>query len=196
MIRPVVAALLALLLAAPTASARPKLKPCPSDVVAETWAAKLYVTSTSGGGYDAYSLRSCVKGTRKRSVLARWYRYGSSTDDPEPQYWLSGRYAAVNQAHCSGDPTDPDPCSGALKVVNLRTGKRVATVPTRDRLIDFAMTEGGTVALIHRRRLMLVRGADVQELDTAALTGSMAFAPAAQTLYWTSGGQPRSTPMS
>lgn len=193
MLRTALVAVLAALLTAPAAQAAGRHKPCPAKAAVESWEAKLYVTSSiDEDGDEALVLRGCARGSRRRTVLARWYWTGSRTDDPAPEYWLAGRYVAVNQAYCSGDPSDPDPCVGSVKLFNLWTGRHLATVPAGDRLGDIVLTDTGTAAVLHRGRLTLMRRAAVQLVDAEALMGSMAYAAGTATLYWMSGGQPRS----
>ena len=173
------------------AQTRAKPRPCPKSTVAKSSVAVLY----RSGGETRQRLLSCHRRTRVRRVLATWFEEGSSTDQPAPQYWLAGRFAAVNQAFCSGDPTSPAPCVGTLKVVDVRTGRRAASVDTGDPLHDLVLRASGSVALIHRDRLIRVQGGVQEVLDTAAERYSLAYAAQAGRLYWTGGGQPRSAPL-
>ena len=54
----------------------------------------LYVRPDDEDGYQV--LLGCHKRTRRRTALASWFSQGSSADDPAPQYWLAGRFAALN----------------------------------------------------------------------------------------------------
>ena len=102
--RLLVIALAAALCSAGTASAAPlRAKPCPRHAELTSRAATLTVR-VDDDGYHA--LTACVKDTRRRIVLAGWYAQGSVADDPAPQYWLTGRFAAVNQPSCTPDPFD------------------------------------------------------------------------------------------
>jgi hypothetical protein len=183
--------LVALLWSAAPAQARAQHERCPRDVVEQNAFAKLYIRTSE----DFYNeLVACVKATRRRIVLAGWFAQGSSTDDPSPQHWLSGRFVAVNQASCPGDPTSTAQCTGNLRVINLRTRKRHATVATGDPISDLVITLRGSVGLIHRNELITAVGTDVQVLDRQAEQGSVAYAENARRLYWTtSTGEPRST---
>jgi hypothetical protein len=137
-------------------------------------------------------LVACVKSTRRRTVLASWYEQGSQTDDPAPQYWLTGRFVAINQAACPGDPFSDEPCTGTLKVIDLRTRRRHATVTTGDPIFGLFLTRRGSVALLHRGQVITADGADVQVLDEGAENWSLAYAPLLERVYWTSAGAPHS----
>ena len=180
----------ALLCGPPAASAAPaRGKPCPRHAELESGAATLKVR-TDGDGYHA--LTACVKATRKRIVLAGWYAQGSSADTPAPQYWLTGRFAAVNQPSCTPDPFDGVPCTATMRVVDLRTRERRSTVQIADPVSDLVLTRRGSLAMIHRSELITADGATVQYLDDAAERGSLAYAGRIARIYWTSGGEPRS----
>jgi len=176
------------------AEARSKPRPCPASAEHRSGVARLYV-STSPRDDTLYRVVSCVLRTRERRVLATWYWEGSITDQPGPQYWLTGRFAAINQAYCSADPFDSEPCVGTLKVIDLRSGEKVASAATGDFLNDMVLTRRGSVGMIHRKQLTLVRKGAVEVVDAAADFYSLAHAEQSGTLYWTSGGQPRSTPL-
>src|SRR5215210_4124332 len=118
---------LLLLWPAAPAEARAKRKPCPKVALHESFAAKLYVRDSADE--ESHELVACVKATRRRTVLAGWFAQGSSTDDPAPQSWLTGRFAAINQASCPGDPSSDEPCTGNVRVIDLRTRRIYATIP-------------------------------------------------------------------
>jgi hypothetical protein len=176
-------------LACASPSLAQKRSPCPRDTVARSSVAVLFIRADD----DVSELRACVKSTRRRMVLASWFAEGSSADDPAPQYWLTGRFAAVNQARCPGDPTSTEPCTGTLRVIDLRARSRHATVPTGSPIFDLVLTRRGSVGVIHRNELITAVGADVRVHDTEAEPWSLAYAKEAKRLYWTGAGEPRST---
>ena len=191
--RLLVIALAAALCSAGTASAAPlRAKPCPRHAELTSRAATLTVR-VDDDGYHA--LTACVKDTRRRIVLAGWYAQGSVADDPAPQYWLTGRFAAVNQPSCTPDPFDDVPCTATLRVVDLRTRERRSTVQLADPVSDLVLTRHGSLAMIHRTDLIIADGATVSHLDGAAEPGSLAYAARVARVYWTSGGEPRSAPL-
>jgi hypothetical protein len=165
--------------------------PCPRAAVERSSAATLFIRDDDVD--DVHYLVGCLKSTRRRTVLASWFAQGSSTDDPAPQYWLTGRFAAVNQAACPGDPTSSEPCTGSLRVVDLRARRTHATVATGSPIFDLFLTRRGSVGLIHRNELITAVGAVVQVHDSEAETWSLAYAEEAERLYWTGAGEPRST---
>ena len=61
-------------------------------------------------------------------------------------------------------------------MIDLRSGKRVASAATRDFLYDIVLTRRGSVGMIHRKQLTLVRNAAVEVLDSAAELHSLAYA--------------------
>jgi hypothetical protein len=174
----------------PAAQAHAARKPCPRAATQTSDVARLYIRSDEDFNNE---LVACVKKTRKRFVLASWFSQGSSTDDPAPQAWLTGRFAAVNQASCPGDPSSTEPCVGTLKVIDLRTRRRHATVTTGAPIFDLVLTRRGSVGMIHRTELITAVGADVRVLDRGAEQYSMAYAASLGRLYWTSAGAPHST---
>jgi hypothetical protein len=175
---------------ATAADARIRAKPCPKRAEAQSWAAKLYIRDSSDGEY--HELVSCVRATRRRTVLAGWYAQGSSADDPAPQYWLSGRFAAVNQAACPGDPASVEPCTGAVRVIDLLTRRRTADVPAGSYITDLVLTRRGSVGMIHRGELVTAVGGAVQTVDAHPQDGTLAYARSAGLLFWMSEGQARS----
>jgi hypothetical protein len=177
------------LLAAPTSHAARKRSPCPRGEQRSS-AAVLYTRDYVD---DTHALVGCLRSTRRRMVLASWFAQGSSTDDPEPQSWLTGRFAAVNQAACPGDPTSTEPCTGTLRVIDLRARRTHAKVATGSPIFDFVLTPRGSVGMIHRNELITAVGDDVQVHDTEAETWSLAYATEPKRLYWTGAGEPRST---
>lgn len=193
-VRVLLVALALALVPAAAAEARGKPRPCPRSAEHKSDLARLYVT-TAPRDDTLYHVVSCLRRTRERRVLASWYSEGSITDQPAPQCWLTGRFAAINQAYCSADPFDSEPCVGTLRVIDLRSGTKVATVATGSPIFDLVLTRRGSVGMIHRGRLTLLRGAEVHVLDTAAEERSMAYAAERGTLYWTGAGQPRSAPL-
>jgi hypothetical protein len=172
------------------AEARSQRKPCPNQALAASWAAKLYIRDSSDGEF--HELVSCVKATRRRTVLAGWYAQGSSVDDPAPQYWLTGRFAAINQASCPADPSSSEPCTGTVRVIDLLTRRTHATVPAGSPIFDLVLTRRGSLAMIHRGELVTAVGADVATVDAHPQAGSLAYARSAQLLFWMSDGQAHS----
>jgi hypothetical protein len=185
-------ALLVVVLLCPTAAAdaRSKPKPCPRHVAAQSSAAKLYIRDSSDGEY--HELVACVRATRRRTVLAGWYAQGSSTDDPAPQYWLTGRFAAINQASCPADPNSEEPCTGTVRVIDLRTRRTHATVPAGSFISELVLTRRGSVGMIHRGELVTAIGTTVQAVDPHPDEGSLAYAPRVGLLFWMSQGQAHS----
>jgi hypothetical protein len=186
----IVAALLLGLTPTVAAADAKQRKPCPRAGVERSSAAVLSVREDDDFNHE---LVGCLKSTRRRMVLASWFAQGSQTDDPAPQYWLTGRFAAVNQAVCPGDPTSNEPCTGSVRVIDLRARRTHATVPAGSPIFDLALTRRGSVGLIHRNELITAVGDDVQVLDREAEPWSLAYAAEAKRLYWTGAGQPRST---
>jgi hypothetical protein len=185
--------LLAVVLCWPaSADAAAKRKPCPRDAELESRAATLAVRS-DGDGY--HRLVGCLRATRQRTQLAGWFAEGSVADAPSPQYWLTGRFAAINQPHCTADPFDSVPCTATLRVVDLRTRERKTTVELSDPVFELFLTTRGALGLIHKTDVITADGADVQVRDKAAEPGSLAFAERAGLLYWASAGLPRSAPL-
>ncbi len=76
------------LLLAPSAEAeaRETRKSCPRGAaLADNSVARLYIVSND----SSHSLRACIKSSRKRLILARWFDCACSVgDEPRPQYWL------------------------------------------------------------------------------------------------------------
>ena len=182
-------AIVAALVCASPSSARER-RPCPRAADLHSSAAVLYVRDYADFSHE---LVGCLKSTRRRMVLASWFAQGSITDDPAPQEWLTGRFAAVNQAACSGDPFDDEPCTGHLRVIDLRARKTVAKVATGSPIFDFVLTRRGSAGFIHRDELITAVGDEVTVHDTEAETWSLAYAQEAKRLYWTGAGEPRST---
>jgi hypothetical protein len=185
-------ALFAVLMLWPTAAAeaRSKPKPCPKRAQTQSWAASLYSRDSSDGEY--HELVACVKATRRRTVLAGWYARGSSTDDPAPESWLTGRFAAINAASCPADPNSEEPCTGTVRVIDLLTRRTYATVPAGSFISEFVLTRHGSVGMIHRGQLVTAVAGTVQTVDTHPLEGSLAYARSAQLLFWMSEGQAHS----
>jgi hypothetical protein len=125
-------------------------------------------------------------------VLAGWFAQGSSTDDPAPQFWLTGRFAAVNRAACPSDPNSEEPCTGTVRVIDLRTRRTHATIPAGSPIFELVLTRRGSVGMIHRNELITAIGPTTQVHDRQPQGGSLAYAPDAHRLYWMSEGQPRS----
>ena len=129
-------------------------------------------------------------------MLARSARHrGEAQAVPAPQYWLTGRFVAINQPSCTADPFDDVPCTATMRVVDLRTRERRSTVQLTSPVFDLVLTLRGTLGMIHQTDLITADRGNVQHLDTAADPASLAYAPGAKRLYWTSAGQPRSTPL-
>src|SRR4051794_19087612 len=172
--RPALALLVVLGLwtAATPAEARGKRKPCPKVSLHESFAAKLYVRDSAED--TSHELVACVKATRRRAVLASWYAQGSSADDPAPQSWLTGRFAAVNQASCPGDPSSNEPCTGTVRVIALRTRRTHATIPAGSPIFELVLTRRGSVGMIHRNELITAIGPATQVQDREPQAGSLA----------------------
>jgi hypothetical protein len=184
---------LALLLAVAAAAApspavaKPARKPCPArGAEARTLEARVYQR-----GQDDFELVGCHLRTRRRTVLAAWFSCGCSIGDaPDPQLWLRGRFAAVNQYSCS--PIDPmQPCTGSLEVVDLRSG-RVRHRADTGSLANLLLTRRGSVAYVLGQRLLRIdsRGAAVLADGPGIDAGSLAAAPGR--LYWMQDGLARS----
>ena len=105
---------------------------------------------------------------------------------------LSGRFAAINQASCSPDPSSTEPCTGTVRVIDLLTRRRHATIPAGSPIFDLVLTRRGSVGMIHRGELVTAVGATVQTVDPHPQEGSLAYAPGVQLLFWMSQGQARS----
>lgn len=176
--------------AATPVEARAKRRACPKMALHESSAAKLYVRDSADD--ESHELVACVKATRRRTVLADWYSQGSSTDDPAPQSWLTGRFAAINQASCPGDPNSDEPCTGTVRVIDLRTRRTYATVSAGSPIFELVLTRRGSVGMIHRDELITAIGPATEVQDRQPQAGSLAYAPNAHRLYWMSQGQPRS----
>jgi hypothetical protein len=172
------------------AEARSKPKPCPKRAQAQSWAATLYIRDDADGEY--HELVACVKATRRRTVLASWYAQGSSTDDPAPESWLAGRFAAINRASSPADPNSEEPCTGTVRVIDLLTRRTYATVPAGSYIVDLVLTRRGSVGMIHRGELITAVGATVTTVDAHPQEGSLAYARTRRLLFWMSEGQARS----
>jgi hypothetical protein len=187
LILPVLLLAVAAAAAPSTAIAKPARKPCPRGAEARTLEARVYQR-----GQDDFELVGCHLRTRRRTVLAGWFSCGCSIGDaPDPQLWLRGRFAAVNQYSCS--PIDPmQPCTGSLEVVDLRSG-RVRHSADTGPLANLLLTPRGSVAYVHGQRLLRIdsRGAAVLAEGPGIEAGSLAAAPGR--LYWMQDGVPQST---
>jgi hypothetical protein len=172
------------------AEARSKPKPCPRHVEARSSVVKLYIRDSSDEEY--HELVSCVRATHRRTVLAGWYAQGSSTDEPAPEYWLTGRFAAINQASCPADPNSEEPCTGTVRVIDLLTRHTQSTVPAGSYISELVLTRRGSVGMIHRGQLVTAVGATVQTVDPHPQEGSLAYARSARLLFWMSEGQAHS----
>ena len=150
---------LALLVLCLVAAARPQPplqpagKPCVASgaiTVVRSLQARIYER-----GGDEHVLVGCNRLSGRRTVLARWFDCECSiADEPAPQVWLAGRHVAVNQYFC---PPDASPCSGSLRVFDLRTGRVRHSAEHRraDRSRDQAQRidrlPAGPTALSHRQ---------------------------------------------
>lgn len=181
-------------LAAASTDAEAAKRRCPKVAGAlQSDVATVYVRSyddPDGGAENR--LVGCSKTTERKTVLGGWFWQGSSTDQPAPQFWLTGRYAAVNQAACPNDPFSSDPCVARFRVVDLRTGRRVAEVGLVSPIEELVLLRSGSAGFIHRGEVVTVVGSVSQVRDPKADAGSLAYAQRAGRLYWTSGGEARS----
>ncbi len=125
-------------------------------------------------------------------TLARWFDCACSVgDEPRPQYWLNGRFAAVNRYSCSPISAVGE-CSGKLRVADLSIARFRRSIDTGGVVSDLVLTRRGSVALITPRGLQKSDGSERVTLDAFALPGSLAYAARTATLYWTSANEPRS----
>ena len=87
------------------------------------------VYQRSRGDYSQ-ALYGCHPKSRRRSLLRMWQDCGCSVADQNPpRSWLAGRYVAVYRDSCGegpplGIPAPAAGCSGALQLVDLRSGRR------------------------------------------------------------------------
>ena len=185
----------AVTIAVPGPVAEAKSPPCPKYVALRSTHAVLYTRSDDE---ELQRLIGCHKRTRRRTELVSWYAQGSSTDDPAPQYWLAGRFAAMNVASCTGGPAGfaERTCTARFRIVDLRTG---ATHATFDELTspisDMVLLRSGSAAFIHRRQLFTVIAGQGALRDGVVDSDSLAYASRSGRLYWTSGDQPKTLRM-
>ena len=171
------------------AQARKPAKPCPGgSAVERSVQARVYER-----GADEYVLVGCYLRSGRRTSLASWFNCGCSiADDPEPQVWLAGRHAAVNQYSCS--PIDPmAPCSGRLSVFDLRTG-RVRYSAETSSLSGLVIKPNGSVAYVLGQRLIRIESSGSTVLDEGAGIDGDSLAANRTRLYWMRGGVPKSAP--
>ena len=173
----------------PAAAHAKKPRPCPRPNGAEhSSQAVLYVRS---GDDDLRTLVGCHERTRRRTYLVSWHAQGSSADDPSPQPWSAGRFAALNIPSCTADPQNRT-CTARFVIVDPRTGTKRATVDSlTDPIYDVVLLASGNAAFIHRQQLFAVINGQEAEVDSAADAGSLAYAPRLGRLYWMSSGQPK-----
>ena len=182
--------LLLAVLVAPSA-APAKSSPCPKPRAGGLSTRQAVLSVRSAGEDSLHTLVGCHKRTRRRTRLASWYSQGSSADDPSPQYWLAGRFAALNVPRCTADPQNRT-CTATFSIVDLRTGATRATVDAlTDPIYEIVLLATGNAAFIHRRQVFTVIAGRGEERERAADSGSLAYASQSGRLYWTSSGQPK-----
>jgi hypothetical protein len=161
-----------------------------SETVARSVEARLYTRSR---GAD-HRLVGCLVRTGKRRVLDSWYDCGCSIGDEQPsQVWLSGRYAALNRWSCS--PIDPmAPCSGRLRVIDVRSGRARHTADTGGSLSALLVKRNGSVAFLLGERLMRIDSSGAAVLDEGPGIDPLSLAASRNRLYWMRGGAPQSAP--
>jgi len=175
----------------PAASAQARPKRCPNaGVVAENTRAKLFIKVHDD---SEYTLRGCMKKSRKRTTLLEWFNCGCSTgDQPAPQYELTRRFAAVNRWGCAPDGSI---CTGTTTVTDLKLRAELRTVDTGGGVSDLVVTTRGNLALIGPHGLQRSDATGQATLDLSPTAGSLAWAAGTHTLYWTTLGLPRSAPL-
>jgi hypothetical protein len=181
----------------PTAqAAQPKGgRPCAapgSKTVARSVEARLYTRSRG----DDHRLVGCLFRTGKRRLLDSWYDCGCSIgDELPPQVWLSGRSAAVNRWSCS--PVDPmAPCSGRLRVIDVRSGRVRHGADTGAALSALLVKPNGSVAFLLGERLTRIDSSGTAVLDEGPGIDPLSLAASRNRLYWMRGGAPQSAPFS
>jgi hypothetical protein len=168
------------------AQARKPAKPCPSgSTVERSVQARVYER-----GADEYVLVGCYLRSGRRTSLASWFNCGCSiADDPEPQVWLAGRHAAVNQYSCS--PIDPmAPCTGSLRVFDLRSG-RVRQSAETGALIDLVIKPNGSVVYLLGQRLIRIDSRGSAVLDEGPGIDPASLAINRTRVYWLHDNAPR-----
>jgi hypothetical protein len=181
-------ALLVLCLVPPTsaAAAPPAGKPCVASgaiTVVRSLQARIYER-----GGDEHALVGCNRLSGRRTVLARWFDCECSiADEPAPQVWLAGRHVAVNSYFC---PPDQSPCTGAMGVVDLRTG-RVRHSAETGALIDLVIKPNGSIGYLLGRQLYRIDSRGSALLDEGPGIDGGSLAVNRTRLYWLHDNLPR-----
>ncbi len=181
---------LCLLLPASAAAAVPAERPCVasrSTTVVKSLQARVYVR-----GGDNEVLVGCNRLSGRRTVLARWFSCECSiADEPDPQVWLAGRYVAVNQYFC---PPDASPCSGSMRVFDLRSGRALYGVIT-GALIDLVIKPNGSIGYLLGQQLYRYDSRGPQLLDQGPGIDGGSLAVNRTRLYWLHDNVPRTAPL-
>ena len=181
---------LCLLLPASAAAAVPAERPCVasrSTTVVKSLQARVYVR-----GGDNEVLVGCNRLSGRRTVLARWFSCECSiADEPDPQVWLAGRHVAVNQYFC---PPDASPCSGSMRVFDLRSGRALYGVIT-GALIDLVIKPNGSIGYLLGQQLYRYDSRGPQLLDQGPGIDGGSLAVNRTRLYWLHDNVPRTAPL-
>jgi hypothetical protein len=181
---------LCLLLPASAAAAVPAERPCVasrSTTVVKSLQARVYVR-----GGDNEVLVGCNRLSGRRTVLARWFSCECSiADEPDPQVWLAGRHVAVNQYFC---PPDASPCSGSMRVFDLRSGRALYGVIT-GALIDLVIKPNGSIGYLLGQQLYRYDSRGPQLLDEGPGIDGGSLAVNRTRLYWLHDNAPRTAPL-
>ena len=141
-------------------------------------------------GGDDHVLVGCNRRSGRRTVLARWFNCGCSiADEPAPQVWLAGRHVAVNSYFC---PPDQSPCTGAMAVVDLRTG-RVRYSAETGALIDLVIKPNGSIGYLLGRQLYRIDSRGSALLDEGPGIDGGSLAVNRTRLYWLRDNQPHTS---
>jgi hypothetical protein len=170
------------------ASARQSCGPGNSTNIVANGIARVF--GDGAGGYDACRLKG-----------HRIFFLGTESPDGGPsRFRVAGPRVAWADVECSRYDAE-FPCSGAVKVLNVRTGHRVSTGAGRSGGVgDLVLTAGGTVAWTVRpihtvladapaRVFARVRGKRVL-LDSGDDIDVASLAAGGHVLYWLKGGRP------
>ena len=181
---------LCLLLPASAAAAVPAERPCVasrSTTVVKSLQARVYVR-----GGDNEVLVGCNRVSGRRTVLARGFSCECSiADEPDPQVWLAGRHVAVNQYFC---PPDASPCSGSMRVFDLRSGRALYGVIT-GALIDLVIKPNGSIGYLLGQQLYRYDSRGRQLLDEGPGIDGGSLAVNRTRLYWLHDNVPRTAPL-
>ena len=173
------ALLICLVLPTSAAAAPSAARPCTASdatTVTKSLQARIY-----GRGGDNEVLVGCNRRSGRRTVLARWFSCECSiADEPDPQVWLAGRHVAVNQYFC---PPDASPCSGGLRVFDLRTG-RVRHRADTGAQIALVIKPNGSVGYVLGPQVIRIDSRGSALLDEGSGIDSGSLAVNRTRLYW------------